>query len=103
MASSHMIMVLFAAATLVLACGCTGGEPANQAFTASGTVTFIDLEGGFYGIVADDGTRYLPQNLPHDFAKDGLEVTFTAEVIEDVATIQQWGIPIEIIEISEGA
>lgn len=103
MASAHIVMVLLAAAALVLACGCIDGEPDDQIITASGTVNYIDLEGGFYGIVADDGARYLPQNLPAEFAQDGLGVTFTAKVLEDVATIQQWGTPIEIIEISGGA
>ena len=102
MASHHVVLALLAAAALVLACGCIDGGPAEETVTASGTVNYVDLEGGFYGIVADDGARYLPQNLPAEFAEDGLGVTFTAKVLEDVATIQQWGTPIEIIEISGG-
>jgi hypothetical protein len=66
----------------------------------SGTVTFIDLEGGFYGIVADDGARYLPLNLPEEFAEDGLAITAEVVVKEDVATIQQWGTPVEIVSIT---
>ena len=26
----------------------------------AGTVTRVDLEGGFYGIIGDDGTKYSP-------------------------------------------
>ena len=102
MASHHIALALLAAAALVLVCGCFDEGPVQETITDSGTVTYVDLEGGFYGIVADDGTRYLPQNLPEEFAQDGLEVSFTAKVLEDVATIQQWGTPIEIIEISGG-
>jgi hypothetical protein len=65
-----------------------------------GTVRFINLEGGFYGIEADDGTKYNPLNLPEAFKQDGLRVAFRVQVREDVATIQQWGTPAEIVEIS---
>ena len=67
--------------------------PAQQTIEITGTVTYVDLEGGFYGIVADDGTRYLPLDLPEAFAQDGLAVTAEVIVKEDVATIQQWAHP----------
>ncbi len=73
------------------------GSP--QVVTGTGTVVFIDLEGGFYGIVADDGERYLPLDLPADYEKDGLRVRFSADVVNDTATIQQWGTPVKIVEI----
>lgn len=85
----------------VLACGCIGGETTDpNAVSGSGTVVYQNLEGGFYGIIADDGTPYLPLNLPDEFAQDNLSVTFTGVVKEDVMTIQQWGTPLEITEIS---
>ena len=85
----------------VLACGCTGDEPTDpNAVSSSGTVVYKDLEGGFYGIIADDGTPYLPLNLPDEFAQDNLSVTFTGVVKTDVMTIQQWGTPLELTEIS---
>ena len=34
----------------------------------SGTITYINLEGGFYGIVADDGEHYVPINLPSELS-----------------------------------
>lgn len=64
-----------------------------------GTVVFVELEGGFYGIVADDGARYDPLNLPSGFQKDGLRVRFRARILEDAATIHMWGRPIEILHI----
>jgi hypothetical protein len=65
----------------------------------SGTVTYFPFEGGFYGIVADDGGEYLPLNLPPEFAKDGLAVIVTVEPAEGVSTIQQWGMPVRIVEM----
>ncbi len=85
----------------VIACGCmaAGGEdePANR-ISGNGTITYVDLEGGFYGITAG-AERYLPVNLPEEFRQDGLQVRFVADVLTDTVTIQQWGTPIELLEI----
>ncbi len=70
-------------------------SPEANDITSMGTVQYIDLEGGFYGIIADDGTRYYPLNLPEEFAQDGARVTFTAQQ-EDVVTTAMWGIPVTI-------
>lgn len=88
----------------VLACGCLGQDAANQEqeiVAKNGTITYVDLEGGFYGIAAEDGTRYLPLNLSEEYRVDGMNVTFTGSVREDTVTIQQWGTPIEIAAIEQ--
>lgn len=72
----------------------------DPAISGTGVITYIDLEGGFYGIISGAGTRYLPLNLPEGFKTDGLTVTFTANP-EDVMTIQQWGQPVRILSITE--
>ena len=59
----------------------------SGAFKARGTVRYIPLEGGFYGIIADDGKKYLPLNLPEKYKHDGLRVCFRAKLRKDVATI----------------
>ena len=104
MAGYHLSLtaLLCLVAIAVLACGCTsdGGVENPDAVTGTGTVVYQTLEGGFYGIVADDGTPYLPLNLPDEFAQDNLSVTFTGIIRSDVATIQQWGTPFELTEIS---
>jgi len=68
--------------------------------SANGTIKYIPLEGGFYGIVTDKGERYLPLNLPEEFKEDGLRVWFKAKP-KKVATIQMWRNPIEILEMRE--
>ncbi|KDE55778.1 hypothetical protein EI28_04550 [Methanoculleus sp. MH98A] len=97
-----IFLVLFGA---VVACGCmaAGGEdePADR-ISGNGTITFVDLEGGFYGIVADDGERYLPADLPTECRQDGLRVAFAVEPASETATIQQWGTPVEVVEIAAG-
>ena len=68
--------------------------------SGEGTITFIDLEGGFYGLQADDGTRYDPLNLEDAFREDGLRVRFRARPRPDVMTIRQWGRAVELLEIA---
>ncbi|WP_292522099.1 DUF333 domain-containing protein [Methanoculleus sp.] len=89
----------------IIACGCMaagGEEEPTDRIAGNGTVTYVDLEGGFYGIVADDGERYLPADLPAEYREDGLRVTFTADIASETVTIQQWGTPVEIVNIEKG-
>lgn len=65
-----------------------------------GTITYIDLEGGFYGIITDEGAKYLPLNLPDGYASDGTEVDFTAVITQDCATIAMWGVPVNLLSIT---
>jgi len=57
-----------------------------------GTIRFINLEGGFYGLVRDDGTAYLPRNLEEQFKIDGLRVRFTGSELTDWASGYMFGI-----------
>jgi len=92
---------------LVLGTGCTGAPadnatpvPSDDIVEADGIVKYIDLEGGFYGIVAEDGSSYLPTDLNETYKVDGTAVTFTAREVKDAATVQMWGTPVEIITIT---
>ena len=72
----------------------------SEGISTTGTVTFIELEGGFFGIVTPSGEKYLPLNLLREFQVDGLIVSFTAREAKDTATISMWGIPVEIESIT---
>ncbi len=72
----------------------------GEAFTSSGTVTFVDLEGGFFGIVTDAGNHYLPLNLPEEYRIDGMRIVFTAYEERGTATYAMWGIPVQIASIA---
>ena len=73
----------------------------RRPWVTAGTVTFVDLEGGFYGIAADDGTKYLPLNLDPKFRVNNLRVAFDKEIVKNVSTIQQWGTPVNLTFIEE--
>jgi hypothetical protein len=65
----------------------------------TGTIKYINLEGGFYGIVSDNGRKLEPVNLKPEFKKDGLRVKFVYSFKKNVTNIHQWGKIIEIISI----
>ena len=65
----------------------------------TGTVTFLDFEGGFYGIVGDDGQKYDPVLLDAAFRQDGLQVRFEADILKHQTSVHQWGTLVEIRKI----
>jgi hypothetical protein len=69
-------------------------------WSGTGEVKYIDLEDGFYGIVSDDGKCYDPVNLPPEFQKDGLQVSFKMKILQDQVTFHMWGTLVEILEIN---
>jgi hypothetical protein len=104
-----LAITLLLASAAVMAAGCISNKSDSTIWkdapdvniNTEGTVTYIDLEGGFYGIVAKDGTRYYPLNLGENMQKEGLKVRFLADTKDDIMTVQQWGIPVEIVNIKE--
>ncbi len=74
-------------------------EPEEETISGSGVISYIDLEGGFYGILADDGTQYYPINLDEGFEEDGLMVEFLGQLEEDFVSIHMWGTPITLMDI----
>ena len=108
----RLVLGLLALVVLV-ATGCSSKPPADDETPAPpaetteeglvdgvGTIVYQDLEGGFYGLVADDGARYDPLNLDEAFKRDSLRVRFRARRRTGVMTIRMWGQPVEILEMT---
>lgn len=90
-------------ASLLVACSASLAQlPEEQGeagtINISGTVQYVPLEGGFFGISGDDGKRYEPLSLNKDFAADGLKVKAVVKPV-DVASIKMWGQPVKILSI----
>lgn len=72
----------------------------------TGTVTYVPIGEGFYGIVSDNEDSYknlYPIHLLNYV--DGTKVSFSATTREDYysvlsSDILQWGVPVEIISIN---
>ena len=74
--------------------------PPADSFEIVGTITYKNLEGGFYAIDGDNGRKYDPINLPESFRKDGLKVKVTARPRIDAMSLHMYGAIIEVVNIS---
>lgn len=66
-----------------------------------GTVRHVELEGGFFGIVDEQGNRFDPVNLPQRFEKDGLRVKFRMTKLPDQISFHMWGALVKITKIEQ--
>jgi len=66
-----------------------------------GKIQYNDFEGGFYGIVGDDGEYYDPINLQSEFKEDGLQVKYTLKILENQTSVHMWGTIVKIIKIEK--
>lgn len=73
----------------------------NEKVNLIGEVRFINLEGGFYGIIGSDGKNYYPVNLSNEFKIDGIKVKFEGRIRKDLITTTMWGETLEIIKINK--
>lgn len=73
----------------------------GQPIKTTGTIKHQGLEGGFWGIVGDDGQNYDPQNLAPEFQKEGLRVSFEAAPATNQMSIHMWGMIVEIKSIKK--
>ena len=85
---------------LLLALPFAGSAEPPDVFSFAGAVAYKSLERGFFALDADDGRKFMPIYLAKEFAVDGLRVKVTARARNDVAGIQMYGTPIEIVAIS---
>jgi len=65
----------------------------------TGTIKFMEFEGGFFGIVTDKGEKLLPMNLAKKFHQVDAKVKIQGKLVTDMMTIQQWGTPFKITKI----
>jgi hypothetical protein len=79
----------------------TRADDKNEIRNMNGTIVFKELEGGFYGIEADDGKKYNPINLNKQYQKDGLRIKFDAKVKRGMVGIHMWGEYVEILKIEK--
>lgn len=64
----------------------------------TGTIRYVDIEGGCYYIFADNGGEYRPVNLPREYRQHGLRVAFCA-IRTEWCGIPFGGIPVKLTRI----
>ena len=112
------ICVLFVSLMIISLGACSNTEPEAQLskeeitideaamedkplklMTLTATVTYIDLEGGFYGLITDKGTKLLPINLEKEHQIDGTVLSFSSKRTTTRVTTKQWGQLVELIDV----
>jgi len=94
---SLMILLLVTLFSCILA----QGNADSNIVEGTGSMTYQNFEGGFYGIVADDGTHYDPINLPSEFKKNGLRVKFKGIIKKELVSFHMWGSLLELLYIEK--
>ena len=71
----------------------------NKVIIFRGTVQYMDLEGGFYAIIDDNGNGYDPMNLPEQYQVNNSRVFVIARISDNQGSFHMFGTIIEIIFI----
>lgn len=74
--------------------------PVNHEVRGNGTICYISTDGGYFGIVGDDGSHYIPLTVDPLSRVDGLRVTYRAMERFDRTGVPSWGIPVDLIELT---
>lgn len=101
------LLAICIAALAIQSCGSTknwvdlNAEPDIDAppFRVTGSVKYVDIEGGIFAIQSSDGTQYNPVNLPDSFKTDGMAVEADARVRTDLVSGAMVGPMIELLRI----
>jgi hypothetical protein len=103
----HLIgLAALVSGTILIGCDTTGPrktstQPASvTSISNSGTVVFREKDGGFYGILTDNGGQYEPNNLDTKYCKDGLRVSFQGQLDTVQLGAHRWGNPIDLATIN---
>lgn len=65
----------------------------------SGTVRYVNIEGGFWGVIGDDKELYDLINMPTELKKDGLRIRFSGKPLKGGST-RMWGTMIDVKSIA---
>lgn len=66
-----------------------------------GTIVYVSLGTGFWGITTDGGKKFIPTNLPEGMKKDGLDVLVKARSVSGQTGMHMWGDYIRIMWIGK--
>jgi len=72
--------------------------------SGKGTILYIDLEGGFYGLVGDDGECFEVANLEIDYSEfmvDSLRVRYRVKELKEYISFRMWGTMVEALSLEK--
>jgi len=100
---ARWLLAIFLAVTVSPVAGDKPPGDANGTIEFHGEIVRVALEGGFWGIVASDGRRFDPGQLPAGFQKAGLRVRVVARLASGRISFRQWGQAIEIVTLEHAS
>jgi hypothetical protein len=71
----------------------------NKYILGTGEIEYYPDDGGFYGVISDNGIHYEPINLPDEFKIDGLRALFIFKLPDDSTSYHLWLRIVELIDI----
>ncbi|GAA6185132.1 MULTISPECIES: hypothetical protein [Alteromonadaceae] len=73
----------------------------TEMLTITGTIVYKGMEGGFFGLDANDGKKYMPRGMNKELLQNGMVVEVKGYVLTDVLTFQQYGEVLKVVEAIE--
>lgn len=68
-----------------------------KTITIEGTITFKNIEGGFWAMLDKDNKKWRFVNLPTQYQKEGLVTTLKVRLIDEVVSVIMWGKPVAVV------
>lgn len=72
----------------------------KSSVTLTGQIVYQQFEGGFYGFIASDGSKYTLSNLPKEHNVNGIVLKLSGEILHDVMTTVQFGQVLRVNDVS---
>jgi len=94
-----IILPLFLLCACAAGAGQAGAPERSAGFTIAGRVVRVTVEGGFYGLVAEDGRRFDAGVLPAPFQIDGLAIRARLQDQPPMVGTRMWGTQVRLLEI----
>lgn len=68
----------------------------SSLISGTGVVVYEDIEGGFYGVISDEGRRFRPQGIPDELKVNGTKIAFSFRPDPETLSVFMWGEPVVI-------
>ncbi|MBU3022574.1 hypothetical protein [Aestuariibacter sp. A3R04] len=75
------------------------GDKSMATMTISGKLIYQQHEGGFLGFIANDGAKYTLRGIDKAYRKNGMILTLSGSVRNDIMTTRQFGSVFEVKEV----
>lgn len=72
----------------------------EQSFRTRCKVAYVNLGGGFWGLIALTGEQWRPLNFPEELKQEGLLSDFSLLPVEEDFSVFMWGTAVKILDFN---